>query len=88
MSGSGGRLRAATQVFHNGELWAIGRDLLVDNEYGKLVPVKLLEAAYWETLTGVSISCRPNWAFSRRIPWSSALQGRMRRTRMPANFYQ
>jgi hypothetical protein len=51
VSGSGGRLRAATQVFHNGELWAIGRDLLVDNEYGKLVPVRLLETAYRETLT-------------------------------------
>jgi hypothetical protein len=50
-SGSGGRLRAATQVFHNGELWAIGRDLLVDNEYGRILPVKPLEAAYRETLT-------------------------------------
>lgn len=51
MSGSGGRLRAATQVFHNGEIWSIGRDLLVDNEYGKLVPVKLLETAFREALT-------------------------------------
>jgi hypothetical protein len=51
VSGSGGRLRAATQVFHNGELWAIGRDLLVDNEYGKLIPVRLLETAYREALT-------------------------------------
>jgi len=49
-SGAGGRLRAATQVFHNGELWAVGRDLLVDNEYGKLVPVRLLETAYREAL--------------------------------------
>lgn len=51
VSGSGGRLRAATQVFHNGEIWSIGRDLLVDNEYGKLVPVKLLETAFREALT-------------------------------------
>jgi hypothetical protein len=51
VTGSGGRLRAATQVFHNGELWAVGRDLLVDNEYGKLAPVRLLESAYRETLT-------------------------------------
>ena len=50
-SGSGGRLRAATQVFHNGEIWGIGRDLLVDNEYGKLVPVKLLETVFREALT-------------------------------------
>jgi len=50
-SGSGGRLLAATQVFHNGELWAIGRDLLVvDNKYGRILPVKPLEAAYRETL--------------------------------------
>jgi hypothetical protein len=52
-SGSGGRLRAATQVFHSGEVWAIGRDLLVDNERGRFVPVKPLEAAYRETLTRV-----------------------------------
>ena len=51
VSGSGGRLRAATQIFHNGELWAIGRELLVDNEYGKLVPVRLLETAYQDALT-------------------------------------
>lgn len=49
-SPAGGRLRAATQVFHNGEIWAIGRDLLVENEYGKLVPVKLLESVYREAL--------------------------------------
>jgi len=53
VSGSGGRLRAATQVFHTGELWAIGRDLLVDNEYGRLLPVKPLEAAYRETLSRI-----------------------------------
>ena len=51
VSGSGGRLRAATQVFHNGEIWGIGRDLLVDNEYGKLVPMTLLETAFREALT-------------------------------------
>lgn len=50
VSGSGGRLRAATQLFHNGEIWGIGRDLLVDNEYGKLIPVRMLEGAMRETL--------------------------------------
>lgn len=50
-SGSGGRLRAATQLFRNGELWGVGRGLLVGNEYGKLVPVGPLETAYRETLT-------------------------------------
>ncbi len=42
---------AVVKGLASGELWAIGRDLLVDNEYGRLVPVKSLEAAYWETLT-------------------------------------
>ncbi|MEO8668783.1 MAG: hypothetical protein ABI399_09720 [Bauldia sp.] len=51
VSGSGGRLRAATQVFHNGEIWDIGRDLLVDNEYGKLIPVRLLETSMREALS-------------------------------------
>jgi hypothetical protein len=50
VSGSGGRLRAATQMFHNGELWAIGRELLVDNNFGKFIPVRLLETAYREAL--------------------------------------
>jgi hypothetical protein len=51
VSGSGGRLRAATQVFRNGEIWGIGRELLVDNNYGKLIPVRLLEAALRAALT-------------------------------------
>lgn len=50
VSGSGGRLRAATQVFHNGEIWGIGRDLLVDNQYGKLIPVRQLEGAMRDAL--------------------------------------
>lgn len=53
ISGAGGNLRAATQVFRNGEVWAIGRELLVDNQYGKLIPVKLLETAYRESLTRI-----------------------------------
>jgi hypothetical protein len=51
VSGSGGRLRAATQVFHNGEVWCIGRDLLVDNQYGRFIPVKPLRTALREALS-------------------------------------
>jgi hypothetical protein len=29
VSGNGGRVRAASQVFHSGEIWGVGRDLLV-----------------------------------------------------------
>ena len=45
VSGSGGRVRAATQVFHNGEIWGIGRDLLGDNGHGRFIPVWRLEEA-------------------------------------------
>jgi hypothetical protein len=45
VSGSGGRVRAASQVFHNGEIWGIGRDLLVDNDHGRFIPVWRLEEA-------------------------------------------
>lgn len=45
LSGNGGRVRAASQVFHSGEIWGIGRDLLVDNDHGKFIPVWRLEEA-------------------------------------------
>jgi hypothetical protein len=45
LSGRGGRVRAASQVFHRGEIWGIGRDLLVDNDHGRFVPVWRLEEA-------------------------------------------
>ncbi len=51
VSGSGGRLRAATQVFHNGEIWSVGRELLVDNQYGRFIPVKPLRTALREALS-------------------------------------
>ncbi len=50
VSGSGGRLRAATQVFRNGEIWGFGPDLLVDNQIGRVIPVQLLEMAMREAL--------------------------------------
>jgi hypothetical protein len=45
VSGNGGRVRAASQVFHSGEIWGIGRDLLVDNDHGRFTPVWRLEEA-------------------------------------------
>jgi hypothetical protein len=50
-SPAGGALRAASQVFRNGEIWGIGRTLLVDNEYGRLIPMKLIEQAFRQALT-------------------------------------
>jgi hypothetical protein len=47
---AGGTLRAATQVFHNGEISGIGRTLLVDNEYGRLIPMKLVERVFRSAL--------------------------------------
>jgi hypothetical protein len=35
VSGNGGRVRAASQIFHSGEIWGVGRDLLVDNDQPK-----------------------------------------------------
>jgi hypothetical protein len=52
VSGTGGRVRAASQVFHNGEIWGVGRDLLVDNNYGRFIPVWRLEEAYRFALEG------------------------------------
>jgi hypothetical protein len=52
VSGNGGRVRAATQVFHGGEIWGIGRDLLVDNDHGKFIPVWRLEEAMRYGLEG------------------------------------
>jgi len=51
-SPAGGALRAASQAFHNGEIWGIGRKLLVDNEYGRLIPMVLLERVFDQALTG------------------------------------
>ncbi len=52
VSGNGGRVRAASQVFHGGEIWGIGRDLLVDNDHGKFIPVWRLEEAMRYGLEG------------------------------------
>lgn len=52
VSGSGGRVRAASQVFHNGEIWGLGRDLLVDNDHGRFIPVWRLEEAMRYGLEG------------------------------------
>lgn len=52
VSGNGGRVRAASQVFHNGEIWGIGRDLLCDNEHGRFIPVWRLEEAVRYGLQG------------------------------------
>jgi hypothetical protein len=52
VGGSGGRIRAATQVFPDGEIWSLGRDLLVDNEYAKkVIPMRLVESAIHEVLS-------------------------------------
>jgi len=50
-SPAGGALRAASQVFHNGEIWGIGRTLLVDNDYGRLIPMVLIERVFDQALT-------------------------------------
>src|SRR6185437_5573781 len=52
VSGNGGRVRAASQVFHNGEIWGVGRDLLVDNDHGRFIPVWRLEQAMRYGLEG------------------------------------
>jgi hypothetical protein len=52
VSGKGGRIRAASQVFHSGEIWGVGRDLLVDNDHGKFIPVWRLEEALRYGLEG------------------------------------
>jgi hypothetical protein len=52
VSGSGGRMRAATQIFRSGEIWGVGRDLLVDNDHGKFIPVMRLEEALRSALEG------------------------------------
>lgn len=52
VSGSGGRVRAASQVFHSGEIWGVGRDLLVDNNHGRFIPVWRLEEAMRYGLEG------------------------------------
>jgi hypothetical protein len=52
VSGSEGRVRAASQAFHNGEVWGIGRDLLVDNDHGRFIPVWRLEEAMRYGLEG------------------------------------
>jgi hypothetical protein len=51
-SPAGGALRAASQAFHNGEIWGIGRTLLVDNEHGRLIPMRLIERVFDRALTG------------------------------------
>jgi hypothetical protein len=51
-SGKGRRVRAASQIFHSGEIWGIGRDLLVNNEHGKFIPVWRLEEAMRYGLQG------------------------------------
>jgi hypothetical protein len=50
VGGNGGPLHAATQVFPNGQMWSFAR-MLVDNAYGKLIPVKLVEHAIGRALT-------------------------------------
>jgi hypothetical protein len=52
VSGNGGRVRAASQVFHSGEIWGVGRDLLVDNDHGRFIPVWRLEEAMRYGLEG------------------------------------
>jgi hypothetical protein len=52
VSGSGGRVRAASQVFHSGEIWGVGRDLLVDNDHGRFISVWRLEEALRHGLEG------------------------------------
>ena len=52
VSGNGGRVRAASQVFHSGEIWGIGRDLLCDNEHGQFISVWRLEEAMRYGLEG------------------------------------
>ena len=49
-SPAGGPLRAASQAFHNGEIWGIGRSLLVENDHGRFIPAQLLETAFAEAL--------------------------------------
>lgn len=48
--GNGGPLIAAIQVFPNAQMWGFAK-LLVNNEYGKLIPVKLVEQAMRGALT-------------------------------------
>lgn len=52
VSGNGGRVRAASQVFHGGEIWGISRDLLCDNQHGRFIPVWRLEEAMRYGLQG------------------------------------